>query len=53
VQYDDAAREWVAQTYAKEIDLFGYRFEDPEPRHLDGRIRLAAPLAFADRLGCS
>jgi Sulfotransferase family len=53
VQYDDATREWVAQTYGKEIDLFGYRFEDPEPRHLDGRIRMAAPLAFEDRLSCS
>ena len=38
-QYDAATRNWVARTYATEIALCGYRFDDPEPLLLDGRIR--------------
>lgn len=38
-QYDAATRNWVARTYATEIALCGYRFEDPEPLLLDGSIR--------------
>ena len=38
-QYDSATRDWVARTYATEIALCGYRFDDPEPLLLDGRIR--------------
>jgi hypothetical protein len=38
-QYDEATRDWVARTYATEIGLCGYRFDDPEPDKLDGRIR--------------
>jgi len=41
-QYDAATRNWVARTYATEIALCGYRFDDPEPLLLDGRIRLRA-----------
>src|SRR5262245_19944983 len=37
--YDDETRIWVADAYKTEIDLFGYRFEEPEPLLLDGRIR--------------
>jgi hypothetical protein len=29
----------VARTYATEIALCGYRFDDPEPRKLDGKVR--------------
>jgi len=38
-QYDDATRDWVARTYASEIALCGYRFDDREPHKLDGKIR--------------
>jgi hypothetical protein len=31
----------VARTYATEIALCGYRFDDPEPLLLDGRIARA------------
>ena len=42
-QYDEATRDWVARTYRREIDLFGYSFEDPEPIRLDGKVP-AVPL---------
>jgi hypothetical protein len=42
-QYDVATRDWVARTYRREIDLFGYSFEDPEPIRLDGKVP-AVPL---------
>ena len=38
-QYDAGTRNWVARTYATEIALCGYRFDEPEPLLLDGRIR--------------
>jgi Sulfotransferase family len=38
-QFDEATRDWVARTYATEIALCGYCFDDPEPRKLDGKIR--------------
>jgi hypothetical protein len=37
--FDDETRDWVAQAYKTEIDLFGYRFETPDPLLLDGRIK--------------
>jgi hypothetical protein len=37
--FDDETRDWVAQAYTTEIDLFGYRFETPDPLLLDGRIK--------------
>ena len=37
--FDAETRDWVAAAYKTEIDLFGYRFETPEPLLLDGRIK--------------
>ena len=39
VHFDDDTRNWVAEAYRTEIELFGYRFEDPDPLLLDGRIK--------------
>jgi hypothetical protein len=37
-QYDDYARDWVAQVYKTEISLFGYTFSCPSPTLIHGQI---------------
>jgi hypothetical protein len=37
--FDDADSRLGRQAYKTEIDLFGYRFETPDPLLLDGRIK--------------
>ena len=41
--FDAETRDWVAAAYKTEIDLFGYRFETPEPLLLDGRVKSDRP----------
>jgi hypothetical protein len=45
--YDLEARNWVAEAYKTEIDLFGYRFDDPDPLLLDGCIKTDRPVSAA------